>query len=183
MKNYFATKRGNAGIGERIKEESAGGVPSDGWERVADWALDRYSLRIRARLEAMGLVVDADGPLTVDAIKDAVRAKTGLDIQDLTPDGVAKALDEKLAREVSGLLRLEVSTVFDTEALKSEIKSQVIERVGGGSGAGVINRATLERLKSAATYARAGVVGDEKKREQARVRQKKYRHNHRQIWK
>jgi hypothetical protein len=96
---------------------------------------------------------------------------------------VAKALDEKLAREVSSLLRLEVSTVFDTEALKSEIKSQVIEQVGGGSGAGVINRATLERLKSAATYARAGVVGDEKKREQARVRQKKYRHNHRQIWK
>jgi hypothetical protein len=182
MKNYFATERGNRGIGERIKEDWDGSQPSDGWDSVADWALARYDLRIRAKFEAMGLKIESEGPITVESIREAVSSKSGLTIEELTPQGIAKALDAKLAAELSREMRLEVSTVFDQETLKQEIKNQVIDALGSGSGAGVVTGRTLHALRFAATFAKAGIVGDEKQTLINRYKQKKYRRSHRQIW-
>jgi hypothetical protein len=182
VKNYFKTNRGNVGVGERVKEETIAEGQSSGWEAVADWVIARYDVRVRARLAAMGLEVDGEGPITVDAIREAVQAKSGLQIDELTPEGITEAVNKKLASELSAVLGFEVSTVFDSEALKSEVKEQVLQALAGGHGAGIIAGDTLEELKAAATFARAGLVGDEKRKAQARYRQKKYRRTHSQIW-
>jgi hypothetical protein len=182
VKNYFKTNRGNIGVGARIQEGFLVGETDNGWESVADWVIARYDLRVRARLAAMGLDVDSEGPITVDAIRQAVQSKSGLEIEEMTPEGITNAVNKKLASELSQVLGFEVSTVFDAEALKAEVKEQVLQSLSGGSGAGIITGDTLEELKAAATFARAGLVGDEKIKAQNRYRQKKYRRKHIQIW-
>lgn len=178
--NIFKTARGNEGIAERINEAARSGQ-SDGWEGVADWALNRYDTRVRARLRIMGLDVPDSGPLTVQTLKDVVRAKSGLDIEDLTPEGVSLALDKRLAAELSRELGFEVSTVFNTDSLRIEVKSGVMAALDAGRG-GPLHGDTLEDLRAVATFVRAGLVGDDRRKALNRYKQKKYRRNNKQIW-
>lgn len=182
MRNMFKTVRGNAGIGERIQELARDGVTGNDWEPVADWALARYDTRIRAVLRKKGLDIQDDGPLTVESLKLTIERRSGLEIAELTTEGVAAAFDKRLAAELSRVLGLEITGVFDQVALKEQIKQQVVQKLANGSGGALIKGDTLEALKVAATFARAGLSGVEKQRAMNRYRQKKYRRNHRLTW-
>ena len=178
----FKTKRGNEGIAERIQEQAADGDVSEGWEAVADWALNRYDTRVRARLRVMGIDVPDDGPLTVQNMLEAVRSKSGLDIVDLTPQGVTDAVDKRLAVELSRALGFEVSTVFNQDALKLEVKGRVLELLADGRGGAVVSGRSLTSLRAAATFAAQGFGPDERKKAQNRFKQKKYRKSNKLVW-
>lgn len=187
MKNYFKTKKGDAGIGERFKEGMAllppDAVPTAAvYESVADWIFDRYDLRIRARFARMGLKMPEDGPLTVESIRDMVRARSGLEIEELTPDGVMRAVDQQLAAQLSERLGFTVSTVFDVETVKAEVKAQVLEKLANGEGAGVIKGRSLRKLRAVATFARAGWTVPEAQKVLNRIYQKRYRRRNVEKW-
>jgi hypothetical protein len=181
MKNYFKTKRGNAGIGERVTEVARETAGASGWESVADWALKRYDTRIRAKLRKMGIDVPGDGPVTVELLRSTVQQKSGLEIAELTPRGIADALDTRLAAELSRELGITVTTVLNEADMRAQIKAAVLDKMAGGGRSGLLSGDTLQELKLAATFARAGIVGAEKRRAMVRYYNKKYRITHRQV--
>ena len=183
--NYFQTHRGDAGIQQRYSEAVSGFdisqlTPGYVAEKIADWALDRYDLRVRAAFRKAGIDIGDDGQLTVEGIKAKIAASVdGLQIDELSPAGLMAAVDKQLAAQLSQKLGFEVSTVFDAAAAKAQVKAQVIEQLQAGTGGGILKGRTLHSLRRAGTLARAG--GDAKAALN-RHYQRKYRKNHAQTW-
>lgn len=185
MKNYFATKRGNAGIGERIREEiktAPDGVTSGGMEAVADWALTRYDTRVRAKLARLGIDVPEGEPFTVAVISERIKQASELDIQDLSKEGIMNAVDQALARTLSKELGAEVSTVFNGEVLKQEVKAALLVKLQDGSAVNFISKKLIRQLRRARTAKNAGVTSAEADKIANRAYQKKYRRKCEQIW-
>jgi hypothetical protein len=186
-RNYFKSERANAGAARRFDEAMAalpeGAEPDTSvYEAVADWVFDKYDLRIRAKLARVGLKLPEDGPLTVEAVRDLVRSRSGLELEDLTPDAIMKAVDAELAKQLSERLGFTVSTVFDAEVVKAEVKAQLLEKLANGDGAGILKGRALTRLRSVATFARAGFTPDEAKKVMNRIYQKRYRRRNKEVW-
>lgn len=182
MSKYgFRTVRGDAGIGERIKEAALAGGVDGGWDEVSDWALERYDTRIRARLREWGLDVDDDGVLSVETIKEAINTRSGLDIQEFDKAGVREAVEKKLASELSRVLGFEVTSVFDADLLKQQVRDGVLGEFSGGRSS-LVGADNFRALKAASTFARAGLSDLEVKRAANRWYSAKYRRNHAQKW-
>jgi hypothetical protein len=180
--NTFKTRRGDAGIGERVKEQLQAAGQAQGWEGVADWALQRYDVRVRAKLRRIGLDVPEDGPLTIESIKDTINRRTGLDVQDLSVEGLREAFDKRLAVELSEALGVEVSTVFDSEAMQEQVKTAVIAKLAEGGGGSIIRGRNMTLLRASATFARAGLSQAARIQAMNRIYQKRYRRSHKQIY-
>ena len=184
----FATERGNAGIGERYKEavaglESGASIGDGVIEYVADWALRRYDLRVRAVLRKAGLDVGDDGPLTVEVIKEKVRAAmASLELEELTPAGVMAAVDKKVAAQLSERLGFEVTTAFNPELAKEQVKAQVMAALANGTGAGILKGKTLHGLRKAATLARLGVSAEDYTTKMNRLYVRRYAKKHERTW-
>ena len=183
--NYFQTHRGDAGIQQRFGEAVDGFDLSDITpeyvaEQIANFALARYDLRVRATLRRAGIQIDDEGPLTVEVILQKVRsAFEGLDIQELSPDGLRDAIDAQLAKQLSERLGFEVSTVFDAAAAREQVKQQVLQALQDGAGAGILKGRTLHSLRMAATLSRAG---PDARAALNRAYARKYRKHHAQTW-
>lgn len=186
--NYFATLRGDAGINRRFIEATAGvedGQPISEvvYTTIANWALARYDLRVRALLRKAGLELPDDGPLTVEVIKERVRsAMDGVEVEELTPEGVMQAVDKKLAAQLSARLGFEVSTAFDAESAKAQVKAQILEALSNGSGAGILKGRTLRNLRLAGTLARAGVGREDYTTMMNRIYVRRYARSHARTW-
>lgn len=186
--SYFTTKRGDAGIGERYKEAVSGlpeGAPITDTVLtvVADWAIDRYEVRVRAKLRAAGLEIPEDGPIDSKVIISKIKsALDGLEVDSLTPEGLMLAIDKKLAAELSARLGFTVTTALNAEEVWAQVKAQVLLSLADGSGAALIKGATLRALRSRATFQRRGFDKDMEILLRNRKYQKKYRRTHKQQW-
>lgn len=145
-------------------------------------AIDRYRPKIEAAMRRAGISVEPGEDLTAETILAALREKTGLDLDDLTPDSVARALDESMARELSNALGVEVSTVLDPETLKQELIDGAIEAVKSGRVNALVTRRMIDKVRTVATWARAGVPMSERSQIMGAWYQKKYRRTHKQVW-
>jgi hypothetical protein len=184
--NYFATKKGDAGIGETFKDlvrEFGLAVGSEITqpviEALIDAALWRYETRVRAVLLRAGIDVPQTGPLTVASVRETVRRLTGLELSELTPEGIMRSVDAKLSAQLSERLGFVVSTVFDAQKAREEVKAQVLVSLADGHGSGVIKGRVLHELRTVATFTREGA---DRKKVMARVYQKRYRRQHVQRW-
>lgn len=186
--SYFTTQRGDAGIGERYKEAVSGLEPGSPitdaiLSTVADWAIERYEVRVRAKLRAAGLDLPADGPIDSDMIIGKIRSSMeGLEIDSLTPDALLAAIDKKLAAELSTRLGFTVTTALNPEAVQAQVKAQVLESLANGTGAALIKGATLRALRSRATFARRGYSPELELQIRNRAYQKKFRRTHKHEW-
>ena len=186
--SYFTTKRGDAGIGERYKAAVAGlepgtSITDDMLTTVADWAIERYEVRVRAKLRAAGLEIPADGPIDSATIISKIKSSLeGVEVDSLTPDGLMAAIDKKLAAELSTRLGFTVTTALNMEAVQAQVKAQVLLSLADGSGAALIKGATLRALRSRATFQRRGFDKEMEILLRNRKYQKKYRRTHKQQW-
>lgn len=145
-------------------------------------ALVKCQPHVTAALRRVGIDLPTDEPLTLESIRNAINDKTGLDIADLSEDGVTAAIDAQLARRLSDKLGIEVTSVRDPDALREQVKAAAIDAIRSGRANALISRATINRVRVAATWARAGVPVDERAQYLARWYQKKYRRKHKQAW-
>lgn len=187
MTKFFSSPKVRAGIQQRWEEANEGvknGEPISGGavEYVVDFLLRKNEVLIRARFKRLGLEIPEDTEISVEAIVDLVRVKTGLDVQELTPDGIMRAVDGQLAAQLSEKLGLTVDTVFDVDAAKEQVKAQLLEKLANGDGAGILNGPALTRLRAVATFQRAGFTPKEMSNAYNRIYQKRYRRTHKEIW-
>ncbi len=184
MSRKFNSKRANDGIDRRLLEEIQAAPPnaSVSWEYAADWALSRYDKRVRAVLRDLGLDVPDTGAVTVQDILQAVNTRTGLELTELTPQAIMSAFDAQLAAQLSQRLGFTVSTALNPVQMRSEVKAQLLGMLAQGRGGGLVKGETLESLKQAATFARAGLSANEGKAALNRWYQRKYAKSHQRVW-
>lgn len=144
--------------------------------------IDRFRVKIINAMRAAGLDFDEGAQLTRETITAAVSEKTGLDLTDLTPDAVAATVDARLSAELSAMLGATVSTVLDPEVLRSELVAHGVHAVQSGRATALMPAGTVRQIREVATWGRAGVPVDERRRVMANWYAKKYRRKHRQVW-
>lgn len=188
-KNYFQSDRWDAGIQNRISEiripDAPGGDAPGVLEGLAvgaaDLALTYYDKRIRAFFRRAGIDI-GEAVLTVESIRQKIESASGLEINDLSQQGIADAIEKRLAGQVSELLGFTVTRVFDAVELQEQVKSHVISRLIDGEGGGVLKGRVLHQLRVAASWERAGISSQERRRILSRHYQRKYRKHHDQTW-
>lgn len=198
-KNYFKSARWDAGISNAIDAATAGAFDSPeeitaaesdplinaglrvALEPVANLALRLYDRRIRAYFRLNGIDI-GDDFLTVESIKAKIESATGLEILELTTEGILDALEKPLAKALSELFGFVITKVFDQIELKRQVKEHVLERLKDGEGGGVIAGEVLHQLRDVATWVHAGLGPVERRRVMNRAYQKKYRKTHAQTW-
>ena len=148
-------------------------------DQIIQAAVDRYSDKIASALARAGLVID--GPLTVDSIKAAIVEKSGLDLSDLSPDGMLNAVDSMAARRLSDELGVEIATVRGAN-LGETIKAGVAQAVADGRAAKLIGRSLSNQVRKVATWNRAGIDPVTAAKIANAKYQKKFRHFYKEVW-
>ena len=111
-----------------------------------------------------------------------VRDQTGLEITNLDPEAITKAVDTLLAKRLSGALKVQVGTVFDRDALMASINSAVVQAIQSGRAGEWLSAKAYHAARRFATYQKRGVNMETAKVLAARARQKRYRGTHKLIW-
>ena len=148
-------------------------------DQIIQAAIDRYSDKIAAALGRAGLVID--GPLTLDAIKGAIVEKSGLDLSDLSAEGMLTAVDSLAARRLSDEIGIEVATIRGGN-LGETIKAGVAQAVADGRVAKLIGRARSIQIRKLATWNRAGIDPIAAAKIANAKYQKKYRYRFKEVW-
>lgn len=185
----IATKRANAGMAGDILDAIADAYFEQGMDlsdaiasvqdQLVQAAIDRYSDKIRAALARAGL--DVEGELSLDAIKNAIIEKTGLELTDLTPDAMAQAVDTLAAGRLSEELGIEVASIAGGN-LAEAITSGVAQALADGRASQLVGRQLTKQARDAMTWKRAAIGPDDQKRIPQRVYQKRYRRHHVEVW-
>lgn len=188
----IATARENAGMAQDIVD-----LVFDNYAAGADWAdcieaakeelarraLERYGDKIRAALRRAGLDYPDDQELTPDGIKEVVARQSGLDLDELTGDGVKRAIDGLLSARLSAALGVDVPTVLDTSAMKLAVEAAVKASIANGTAERLLTAGLTRAARKLVTFKRAGINAKaDQKRTMQRWYQKRYARTHSQIW-
>ena len=145
-------------------------------------AIDRFRPKIEAAMRAAGLPIEDGQELTADTLVSAIKEKTGLELDSLTPEGIASALDGRIARELSAALGVEVTSVKNLESLKAELLASAVRSVQSGRANALMTAQVIKRVRKVATFSKAGVAVDDRVKTMGALYQKRYRRTHRQVW-
>lgn len=170
------------GAWERYKAGGRESVRDALSQELLDRALARYGDKIRAMFARGGLPIDPETPITVEVLTELIKDRTGLPLTELTPAAVSSAVDQDLAGRLSEALQVSISSVFDKERLKEELKSEIRKIIADGRGASLLTKAMVKTARSYATWKRHGVEGMEKQRIQNRAYQARYRQSYKLVW-
>lgn len=152
-------------------------------EAVANKVLQRYQVKIAAGFRRAGVEIDESQPLTAEALLTIIQERTGLEINNLSPEGVMKAVDRLLAQRLSALMGVTVTTVFDREAMMAAMEESVKQAIRDGRAADFIGRHAMNAAQRYATFKRRGIESPEDHRRiMLAWYQKKYRRTHRLVW-
>jgi hypothetical protein len=188
----FQSIRAKAGFARQIYQQAEsywvaiGGGQSvnedDIFQSISNSVIERYQVRIREKLSELGLDIPHGEPLTVETLLSEVRKKTGLEIATLDREGLMAAIDKRAAAELSRSLGIEVTTVFDLDALDAQVMAALVEALQEGGKAKFLKGRDLERIRAAATYLRSGLSPDEVRAAKNRYYQRRYRRNNKKSW-
>ena len=148
--------------------------------QIADAALNRHGGKVRAGLARVGLEVPL-GALSATAIAEAVSAKSGLVIDDFSPEGIMKAVDRMIASRLSEVSGVEISTVIG-EDLPTVIKAAVRAALRSGTAKRLIAQMLDRRARTVATLKRLNSDRAEYKKLRNRAYQAEWRKTHKQQW-
>jgi hypothetical protein len=151
-------------------------------EELIDRGVARYSDKIGSMLRRGGFDV-ADGEvLTVGKIVQLVSYKTGLELDDLSEEGILKAVDKWAAQRLSAEIGFAVSTVLNAETLKAEIDDAVREAISSGAALALIPMGARAKASRVASWVRAGYDAGSQRKVMMAIAQKKYRRGNRMVW-
>ena len=186
------TARENAGMARDIVDlvfdnYAAGATWHDSVEAakdaIAERALARYGPNIRAALAKAGLALPDGVALTPEAIKEVLSAQTGLDIDSLTGEGFARAIDSLLSQRLSDELGVPIDSVLQPEGLKLAVRAGVKLAIANGTAERLLTKGLTRAARIAVTWRRAGVSSKVEQRKILKsYAQKKYARTHQQIW-
>lgn len=185
-----ATLRANEGMANDILDQisdayferglSVGEAIDEVQDSLIQRAIERYSEKIRAALSRAGL--DLQGEITIDAIKQAVIDKTGLQLDDLTPEAMIEAVDSLAASRLSEATGVPINSVMSGEGLGEQIKEGVRKAIENGTAETLILKGMGKAARAVVTWRRAGFDEDAQRRAMNAHAQKKYRRTHRMVW-
>lgn len=186
----IATGRASGGMAADVLEMIADAYFVDGLslqesinsvqDQLIQRAIERYSEKIGAALSRAGLEVDPQN-LTLESIKAAIIEKTGLDLSDLSPSGMAEAVDRLAAQRLSAELGIEIGTVAGG-ALQSAIRAGVAQAIAEGRVSQLVGRGLTNRARAVMTWKRGGFDPKERIRIMGRIYQKRYRRHNVEVW-
>ena len=157
-------------IGEAVKGE------------LVDLAIQRYSGNIAAMLRKGGFDVEDGAELTAESITALVSQRTGLDLSDLSEDGIKRAVDKLASERLSAYLGITVTTVLDVDSLKQQIEDAVAESISNGTALKLISRQIRSRASTAATFTRAGYSQEDRRKLFMQIAQTKWRRLNKLVW-
>ena len=170
------------GAWERYKAGGRESVRDALSEELIDRALGRYAEKIRAMFARGGIDIDPEQPITADFLARLLSERTGLDFSDLSPEAITAAVDKELSQRLSEALQVPVSTVFDKEKLKEDLKAGIRLAIADGRGAALLTKAMLKSARAYATWKRRSVSEREQWQIMNRSYQAKYRLSYKQTW-
>lgn len=182
------TDRASAGLALDFARNVYGAIKEGGdvgpavRDEMVRQAIARFTPHVAAALRRAGLDVPDGEPLNIETIIAAINAKTGLDIQTMDPDGIAAAVNDRIASRLSEVLGVTVTNVTDAAALREEVKAAALEAIQSGRANALVSAATIRKVRKAATWARAGVAPDDRRRWLSRWYAAKYRVNNKLVW-
>lgn len=148
--------------------------------QIADAALNRHGEKVRAGLARVGLEVQGD-TLSAAAIAEAVSKKSGLEIDDFSPDGILRAVDRMIAYRLSEVSGVKIDSVIG-EDLPTVIKSAVRAALRSGTAKKLITHMLDRRARTVATLRRLGSDKAEYKKLRNRAYQSEWRKRYKQQW-
>lgn len=170
------------GAWQRYKDGGRESVRDAVSQELVDRALGRYAEKIRAMFARGGIHIDPEQPITAAFLAELLSERTGLEIDNLSPEAVSAAVDKELSLRLSEVLLVPVSTVFDKEKLKADLMAGVRLAIADGRGAALLTKAMLKSARAYATWKRYSVDEREQRQILNRSYQRKYRLSYRQEW-
>lgn len=183
------TARANAGlindiidatIDQWIEGEDFENCLASAQGQIADAALSRHSEKVRAGLARAGLDLPGD-ELNAGLIAAAISEKSGIDFSDFSPGGILAAIDGMLARRLSEVTGVEITSVLGND-LQTTIKVAVRASLRAGHGKHIIGVVMERRARQMATLKRLNSDRAELKRLKNRKFQAEYRKTHKLVW-
>ncbi len=150
-------------------------------EAAADKVLQRYDEKIRNGFERAGLTLP-EGELTQANMLSLVGEQTGLELSNLDPDAVMKAVDKLLSERLGAHLGVPITSVFDKQALLQSVNAAVVQAIQSGRAQAWISAKSYTAARRYATYKRRNIDKPTAEVLDARARQKKYRRTHVLKW-
>ena len=152
-------------------------------EAIADKVLQRYQVKIAAGFRRAGVEIEDGEPLTAEKLLTIIKDRTGLEINNLTPEGVMSAVDRLLSERLSAAMGVTVTTVFDRQAMMAAMDESVKQAIRDGRAAEFIGKHAMRAARKYATFKRRGIESPEDHRRiMLAWYQKKYRRTHRLVW-
>lgn len=152
-------------------------------EAIADKVLQRYQVKIAAGFRRAGVEIEDGEPLTAEKLLTIIKDRTGLEINNLSPEGVMSAVDRLLSERLSAAMGVTVTTVFDRQAMMAAMDESVKQAIRDGRAAEFIGKHAMRAARKYATFKRRGIESPEDHRRiMLAWYQKKYRRTHRLVW-
>lgn len=152
-------------------------------EAIADKVLQRYQVKIAAGFRRAGVEIEDGEPLTAEKMLTIIKDRTGLEINNLSPEGVMSAVDSLLSERLSAAMGVTVTTVFDRQAMMAAMEESVKQAIRDGRAAEFIGAQAMRAARKYATFKRRGIESTEDhRRVMLAWYQKKYRRTHRLVW-
>lgn len=152
-------------------------------EAIADKVLQRYQVKIAAGFRRAGVEIEDGEPLTAEKLLTIIKDRTGLEINNLSPEGVMSAVDRLLSERLSAAMGVTVTTVFDRQAMMEAMEESVKQAIRDGRAAEFIGKHAMRAARKYATFKRRGIESPEDHRRiMLAWYQKKYRRTHRLVW-
>lgn len=147
---------------------------------IADSAILIFEERVRASMARAGVELPP-GPINSMSLLVVLRSKTGIDVRELSQDGVREAVKERMASAVEEVLGVRV----DLDAGLDEIvHAAALAAVESGRGNALVSLRMAKMLRRAAAMKAAGIDPTrlELRRASNRVAARKYRARNKFTW-
>lgn len=168
---------------ENYKERGRESIKEAFSEAIADKVLQRYQVKIAAGFRRAGVEIEDGEPLTAEKLLTIIKDRTGLEINNLSPEGVMSAVDRLLSERLSAAMGVTVTTVFDRQAMIAAMDESVKQAIRDGRAAEFIGKHAMRAARKYATFKRRGIESPEDHRRiMLAWYQKKYRRTHRLVW-
>lgn len=183
------TQRANAALINEIIDQTVdawiGGADFDecldqAKEQIADAAVKHHGDKVRAALARAGIEIP-EGELTVEGVREALQAKSGLEIEEFSAAGILKAVDAEMAKKLTEVTGIEIESVVGND-LQTTIKVGVRAALRDGMGYRLIGVLMQNRARKLATLKRLNSNQEELTKFRNRQYQAKYRKTHKQQW-
>lgn len=183
------TSRANAALINEIIDQTVdawiGGADFDeclsaAKEQIADAAVKHHGDKVRAALARAGIEIP-EGELTVEGVREALQAKSGLEIEEFSAAGILKAVDAEMAKKLTEVTGIEIESVVGND-LQTTIKVGVRAALRDGMGYRLIGVLMQNRARKLATLKRLGSNQAELTKFRNRQYQAKYSRTHKQAW-